>query len=363
MGEGGTRPPGRGAGGSGGNGGSTNAHPNAATNGTSATPPRPRLARSASSSSRRSALGVLDGNSPKRGDGMGVGGGGGAGGGGKRGPSKSPKRSLSKSPLRRGGSSTVALRRSTSIGRGSSILGDRGGGGNPTASAHASASNSTLVVVHEDAAGADTDKVPTEEELPPPPPTQAEASKPAAAALPPKVPDRAPSAPRGILRPPVYSHSQAGVTTDVASEQQLSSNIHIPSQPTVAATAVFTADAKAAPVPVARPAQPSTAGDNATDSDDEVDAGFNDFMNELMEEVAPDHTEVRCCFAIIYFMVLVLVSAAPPLLSFGFQLTAIESRQPIPLPALGRLPVFLWCITKVEAAPSCQLQGRGGRRW
>ena len=313
------------------------------------TPPRPRLARSASS--RRSALGDLDGNSPKRGS-MSRPGTGGGGGGSKRGLSKSPKRAMSKSPLRRSGSSASASRRSASVGRSSSAGGDRGGSGVATASAYASTSTSTLVV-HEEIPGADADKVPTEEMLLPPPPTKAEGSKPAAAARPPKVPDRSASAPRGILRPPVYSQSKAGGTAVADVAEQHSSNI--PSQPMAAVTSI-SSEAKAVPVPVAKPPKSSTVGDNAIDSDDEVDAGFNNFMNELMEEVAPDHTEVRCCFA--SFMYGIDIGCPFSFGSFDFH-SPVEYSKPFSLPALGRLPVFIRRIAKVEAASPRQLQGRG----
>lgn len=258
-----TRPPSHGGGGGTGNG----------SNDTNS-PRRPRLARS-SSSSRRLALGDLDGNSPKRDGGGSTGG---RPGRRRQGASTtSPKGGLSKSPLRRSGSSSsaaaaVPLRRSTSAGR-SGIGGDDRGGAQ-TASASASADASTTssgptLVVHQDAA--DT----------------------VAAGRPPKAPERAVPAPRGILRPPVYSRSKAGVGgTDVASEQPPAKTF---SHPTATITAL-SAEAKAAPVPVAELPTSSTVGDNAIDSDDEVDAGFHAFMNELMEEVAPDHTEVRFCF-------------------------------------------------------------------
>ena len=155
-------------------------------------------------------------------------------------------------------------------------------------------------MVHQDAADKDVETIPTAEALPSLPPassTKADQFAPApAAALPPKVPERSASAPRGILRPPVYSHSKSVGTNVVEASEQPSS--HIPSQPTSVVTAASTSNGKAAP-PVAVAQTPSTSfpavGDNAIDSDEEVDADFQDFMNELMEEVAPDHTEVRCC--------------------------------------------------------------------
>ena len=275
-----------------------------ANNTSAATPPRPPQRRA---SSRRAALGDLDGNSPRRDS---VGGGESVGGGGidggrrsiSKGGSTSPKRnSLSKSPKRRGSVSKSPKRRS---GSSSSSL---HAGLNAAAAAASSSTSASTLVVHDDSTAAATKMTqrrqkqqkasavlpPVTEKVEEPPATSVSAS-----VLPPKkAPENVPApvvsaavpAPRGILRrKPAYPKatnagnlvvppSSALATSDVATEP-----MEGPSLPSVVAKSV--------------PPLVLSSGDNATEDDAEAeadeDADYNEFVEELKEEVAPDHAQV-----------------------------------------------------------------------